>query len=92
VQLSSGTLNLLSKAKALGSSQHCEKELTCLEDPWPSKERNRKRKIPLTYELLRRVLFSLGRWRTPLIPAFNPSTPEAEAGGFLSSRPAWSTK
>jgi hypothetical protein len=24
--------------------------------------------------------------------AFNPSTPEAEAGGFLSSRPAWSTK
>jgi hypothetical protein len=27
-------------------------------------------------------------WRTPLIPA--PG--EAEAGGFLSSRPAWSTK
>jgi hypothetical protein len=24
--------------------------------------------------------------------AFNPRTPEAEAGGFLSSRPAWSTK
>jgi hypothetical protein len=24
--------------------------------------------------------------------AFNPSTPEAEAGGFLSSRPAWSTE
>ena len=24
--------------------------------------------------------------------AFNPSTPEAGAGGFLSSRPAWSTK
>ena len=24
--------------------------------------------------------------------AFNPSTPEAEAGGFLGSRPAWSTK
>jgi hypothetical protein len=23
---------------------------------------------------------------------FNPSTPEAEAGVFLSSRPAWSTK
>jgi hypothetical protein len=28
------------------------------------------------------------RWRTPLIP----STWEAETGGFLSSRPAWSTK
>jgi hypothetical protein len=24
--------------------------------------------------------------------AFNPSTPEAEAGGFLSSRPVWSTE
>ena len=24
--------------------------------------------------------------------AFNPSTREVEAGGFLSSRPAWSTK
>jgi hypothetical protein len=24
--------------------------------------------------------------------AFNPSTLEAETGGFLSSRPAWSTK
>jgi hypothetical protein len=24
--------------------------------------------------------------------AFNPSTHEAEAGGFLSSRPAWSTE
>jgi hypothetical protein len=24
--------------------------------------------------------------------AFNPSIQEAEAGGFLSSRPAWSTK
>jgi hypothetical protein len=24
--------------------------------------------------------------------AFNPSTQEAEAGGFLSLRPAWSTK
>jgi hypothetical protein len=28
-------------------------------------------------------------WRMPLI---NPSTREAEAGGFLSSRPAWSTE
>jgi hypothetical protein len=27
-----------------------------------------------------------------VVQAFNPSTREAEAGGFLSSRPAWSTK
>jgi major histocompatibility complex class I len=29
-----------------------------------------------------------GKWRQ----AFNPSTWEAEAGRFLSSRPAWSTE
>jgi hypothetical protein len=27
-----------------------------------------------------------------VVHAFNPSTQEAEAGGFLSLRPAWSTK
>jgi hypothetical protein len=27
-----------------------------------------------------------------VVLAFNPSTREAEAGEFLSSRPAWSTK
>jgi hypothetical protein len=27
-----------------------------------------------------------------VVHAFNPSTREAEAGRFLSSRPAWSTK
>jgi hypothetical protein len=27
-----------------------------------------------------------------VVHAFNPSTWEAEAGKFLSSRPAWSTK
>jgi hypothetical protein len=27
-----------------------------------------------------------------VVHAFDPSTWEAEAGGFLSSRPAWSTK
>jgi hypothetical protein len=27
-----------------------------------------------------------------VVHTFNPSTGEAEAGGFLSSRPAWSTK
>jgi hypothetical protein len=34
------------------------------------------------------------RWPSPgvVVHAFNPSTREAEAGGFLSSRPAWSTK
>jgi major histocompatibility complex class I len=27
-----------------------------------------------------------------VVHAFNPSTLEAEAGGFLSSKPAWSTE
>jgi hypothetical protein len=30
------------------------------------------------------------RWAV-VVHAFNPSTWEAEAGGFLSSRPTWST-
>jgi hypothetical protein len=30
--------------------------------------------------------------RAAVAHAFNPSTWEAEAGGFLSSRPAWSTE
>jgi hypothetical protein len=32
------------------------------------------------------------KWPGVVVHAFNPSTWEAEAGGFLSSRPAWSTE
>jgi hypothetical protein len=32
------------------------------------------------------------RARAVVAHTFNPNTREAEAGGFLSSRPAWSTK
>jgi major histocompatibility complex class I len=32
------------------------------------------------------------KWLGVVAHAFNPSTREAEAGGFLSLRPAWSTK
>jgi hypothetical protein len=41
------------------------------------------------------VLYSTQEYYLPLgvvAHAFNPSTQDAEAGGFLSSRPAWSTK
>jgi hypothetical protein len=31
-------------------------------------------------------------WPGMVVYAFNPNTKEAEAGGFLSSRSAWSTK
>jgi hypothetical protein len=36
----------------------------------------------------------LKKYRNPgmVVHAFNPSTQDAKAGGFLSSRPAWSTK
>jgi hypothetical protein len=39
-------------------------------------------------------LTAIEHWPEPgvVAHAFNPSTWEAEAGGFLSSRPAWSTK
>jgi hypothetical protein len=35
---------------------------------------------------------NVGFWPGVVAHIFNPSTQEAEAGGFLSSRPAWSTK
>jgi hypothetical protein len=39
------------------------------------------------------VLLTVARVKAyKVVHAFNPSTWEAEAGGFLSSRPAWSTK
>jgi hypothetical protein len=45
------------------------------------------------------LLFFFSSWfkkRSPelgvVVHAFNPSIWEAKAGGFLSSRPAWSTK
>jgi hypothetical protein len=38
--------------------------------------------------------YTLKKKKSPGVVAhtFNPSTREAEGGGFLSSRPAWSTK
>jgi major histocompatibility complex class I len=34
----------------------------------------------------------LSLWPGVVVHTFNPSTWEAEAGGFLSLRPAWSTE
>jgi hypothetical protein len=39
-----------------------------------------------------RVMLKIGKKLGVVAHAFNPSTWEAEAGGFLSSRPAWSTE
>jgi predicted urease superfamily metal-dependent hydrolase len=42
---------------------------------------------------LRKCLHKIGLLEPGVVAhAFNPSTREAEAGGFLSSRPAWSTE
>jgi hypothetical protein len=42
--------------------------------------------------VVRYGLYVLLHTATVVAYAFNPSTWEAEAGGFLSSRPAWSTE
>jgi hypothetical protein len=42
--------------------------------------------------IVRSCLKRKKRGRAVMAHAFNPSTWEAEAGGFLSSRPAWSTE
>jgi len=51
---------------------------------------------PSIYILLspttKRILSKDNLWAGLVAHAFNPSTREAEASGFLSSRPAWSTK
>ena len=37
-------------------------------------------------------LLKAQRQQVAVAPAFNPSTREAEAGGLLSLKPAWSTE
>jgi major histocompatibility complex class I len=48
--------------------------------------------VPLRLKARRSLLFEIYIGQAVVTHAFNPSTWEAEAGGFLSSRPAWSTK
>jgi hypothetical protein len=50
--------------------------------------RREKREYDTCYTLLKMLLVKPG----VVAHTFNPSTQEAEAGGFLSSRPAWSTE
>jgi hypothetical protein len=53
-----------------------------------SSSRDRERNLHLKKRIFRNWNFS---WAV-VAHAFNPSTWEAEEGGFLSLRPAWSTK
>jgi hypothetical protein len=48
--------------------------------------------IPVTDDSFLKLSFKSFRFGQGMVThAFSPSTWEAEAGGFLSSRPAWST-
>jgi hypothetical protein len=53
----------------------------------PKKLSSKKKQSYLKDGELSRVYFT-----AVVAHALNPSTREAEAGGFLSSRPAWSTE
>jgi major histocompatibility complex class I len=47
----------------------------------------------VTTEVAQTESVNIQSWLPGMVAhAFNPSTWEAEAGGFLSSRPAWSTE
>jgi hypothetical protein len=52
-------------------------------------EKNFMNRTLISYALRSRI----DKWRQVVVVyTFNPSTWEAEAGGFLSLRPAWSTE
>jgi hypothetical protein len=44
------------------------------------------------YKIIFHLVLKIHLSQAVVVHAFNPSTREAEAGGFLSSRPAWSTE
>jgi hypothetical protein len=49
-------------------------------------------RISLIYNILQETTELKKKKPGVVVHAFNPNTQEEEAGGFLSSRPAWSTK
>jgi hypothetical protein len=64
----------------------CHMESQCLREACKEKQPGRRQ-----VNISRNPLGEFWGWAV-VARAFNPSTQEAKAGGFLSSRPAWSTK
>jgi hypothetical protein len=70
-----------------------EKEQVCRAEK--TVDNNGSPHLNLEFEFLRHITASYKRrlaLRAVVAHTFNPSTWEAEAGGFLSLRPAWSTE
>jgi hypothetical protein len=56
------------------------------------RQRRRRRRVRRMTRRIRKRKKEKTKKQGVVAHAFNPSTREAEAGGFLSSRPAWSTE
>ena len=76
------------RAEAAGARHHHEPCVWSSSKGWVRRMKGKKRRTEMEKKERSQNSESAGRGGTD----FNPSTREAEAGGFLSSRLAWSTE
>jgi hypothetical protein len=88
----------MQEAEAGGSLSEFEASQGYTEKPWVEKQNKTKQKPkPCRKDIYLKGNMQIYIYLNIIVPGvvahtFNPCTWEAEARGFLSSRPAWSTK